>query len=53
MMTYNSDAIAKILPQRYPFALVDRIVDGAEGKWAKGVKCGTGKQHFFKGHFPQ
>ena len=41
MMKYNSDEIAKILPHRYPFALVDRIVDGEEGKWAKGIKCVT------------
>ena len=53
MMKYNSDEIAKILPHRYPFALVDRIVDGEEGKWAKGVKCVTVNEPFFQGHFPQ
>ena len=30
----NSNEIAKILPHRYPFALVDRIVDGEPGQWA-------------------
>ena len=53
MMKYNSDEIAKILPHRYPFALVDRIVDGEEGKWAKGIKCVTVNEPFFQGHFPQ
>ena len=53
MMKYNSDEIAKILPHRYPFALVDRIVDGEDGKWAKGIKCVTVNEHFFQGHFPQ
>ena len=53
MMQYNSDQIAKILPHRYPFALVDRIVDGEEGKWAKGIKCVTVNEPFFQGHFPQ
>ena len=53
MMKYNSDEIAKILPHRYPFALVDRIVDGEEGKWAKGIKCDTVIEPFFQGHFPQ
>ena len=53
MMKYNSDEIAKILPHRYPFALVDRIVDGEEGKWAKGIKCVTVNESFFQGHFPQ
>ena len=53
MMKYNSDEIAKILPHRYPFALVDRIVDGEEGKWAKAIKCVTVNEPFFQGHFPQ
>lgn len=53
MMKYNSNEIAKILPHRYPFALVDRIVDGEEGKWAKGIKCVTVNEPFFQGHFPQ
>ena len=53
MMKYNSDEIAKILPHRYPFALVDRIVDGEDGKWAKGIKCVTVNEPLFQGHFPQ
>ena len=53
MMKYNSDEIAQILPHRYPCALVDRIVDGEEGKWAKGIKCVTVNEPFFQGHFPQ
>ena len=53
MKKYKSDEIAQILPHRYPFALVDRIVDGEEGKWAKGIKCVTVNEPFFQGHFPQ
>ena len=52
MMKYNSDEIAKILPHRYPFALVDRIVDGEEGKWAKGIKCVTVNEPLFPGALP-
>ena len=52
-MQYNSNEIAQIIPHRYPFALVDRIVDGEEGKWAKGIKCVTVNEPFFQGHFPQ
>ena len=52
-MELNSNQIAQILPHRYPFALVDRIVDGEEGKWAKGIKCVTVNEPFFQGHFPQ
>ena len=53
MMQYNTNQIAAILPHRYPFALVDRIVDGEEGKWAKGIKCVSANEPFFQGHFPQ
>ncbi len=48
----NIDEIEKILPHRYPFLLVDRIVDGEEGKWAKGIKCVSAGENFFTGHFP-
>ena len=53
MLQLNSNQIAEIIPHRYPFALVDRIVDGEVGKWAKGIKCVTVNEPFFQGHFPQ
>ena len=49
----NSNEIAKILPHRYPFALVDRIVDGEPGQWAKGIKCVSVNEMQFCGRFPQ
>ena len=49
----NSNQIAQILPHRYPFALVDRIVDGEPGQWAKGIKCVSVGEPYFCGHFPQ
>lgn len=52
-MQFNSNQIAEILPHRYPLALVDRIVDGEPGKWAKGIKCVSVGEPFFCGHFPQ
>ena len=52
-MQLDSNQSARILPHRYPFALVDRIVDGEEGQWAKGVKCVSVNEQFFCGHFPQ
>ena len=52
-MQYNSNEIAEILPHRYPFALVDKIVDGEEGQWARGIKCVTVNEPFFQGHFPR
>ena len=53
MLQLNSNQIAEIIPHRYPFALVDRIVDGEVGKWAKGIKCVSANEPFFQGHFPQ
>ena len=52
-MQYDSDQIARILPHRYPFALVDRIIDGEPGQWAKGIKCVSAAEPVFCGHFPQ
>ena len=52
-MQLDSNQIARILPHRYPFALVDRIVDGEEGRWARGIKCVSVNKQFFCGHFPQ
>ncbi|MFI3168709.1 MAG: 3-hydroxyacyl-ACP dehydratase FabZ [Faecalibacterium sp.] len=44
--------IATILPHRYPFALVDRVLDYQAGEWAIGRKCVTMNEPFFCGHFP-
>ena len=52
-MQLNSNQIAEILPHRFPFALVDRIVDGEPGQWAKGIKCVSVGEPYFCGHFPQ
>lgn len=48
----DADAIAKILPHRYPFLLVDRIVDLIPGEHVVGVKNITFNEPFFQGHFP-
>ena len=48
----NSEQIAALLPHRYPFALVDRILDYEPGQWAIGRKCVTRNEEFFCGHFP-
>ena len=48
----TAEQIAAILPHRYPFALVDRILDYEPGQWAIGRKCVTMNEPFFCGHFP-
>src|SRR5215213_6606242 len=45
-------AIQQILPHRYPFLLVDRIVELTQGVRIVGVKQVTVNEHFFQGHFP-
>lgn len=50
--TMTAAEIEKILPHRYPFALVDKILDYTPGQWARGVKCVTRTEPFFEGHFP-
>ena len=44
--------ILKILPHRYPFLLIDRIIGFEAGKSAKGIKNVTINEPFFQGHFP-
>jgi 3-hydroxyacyl-[acyl-carrier-protein] dehydratase len=45
--------IEKILPHRYPFLLVDRIIALDPGKSVTGVKCVSANEPFFPGHFPE
>lgn len=45
--------IKEIIPHRYPFLLVDKILEVEEGKRAVGIKNVTANEEFFNGHFPQ
>lgn len=51
-MELNSNQIQEINPHRYPFALVDRIIDYKPGEYAKGIKCVSVNEMHFCGHFP-
>ncbi|MFC1671610.1 UDP-3-O-acyl-N-acetylglucosamine deacetylase [Planctomycetota bacterium] len=44
--------IERILPHRYPFLLVDRVLELVPNKWAVGIKNVTRNEEFFQGHFP-
>ena len=46
------EEIMKVLPHRYPFLLVDRIVEIEDGKRVVGIKNVTMNEPFFQGHFP-
>lgn len=50
--TYTLEEIQQLLPHRYPFALVDRIIDYVPGKKATGIKNVTFNEPHFQGHFP-
>ena len=44
--------ILKKLPHRYPFLLVDRVLELEKGKRIQALKNVTMNEHFFQGHFP-
>ena len=44
--------IKKVLPHRYPFLLIDRIIDFVPDESAHAIKCVTINEPFFQGHFP-
>ncbi|MEA5515965.1 3-hydroxyacyl-ACP dehydratase FabZ [Nodularia sp. UHCC 0506] len=51
--TFSSEEIHKLLPHRYPFLLVDKIIDYVPEKMAVGVKNVTINEPQFTGHFPE
>jgi beta-hydroxyacyl-ACP dehydratase FabZ len=48
----NLEEIQRILPHRYPFLLVDRIIALEAGKRIVGLKNVSSNEPFFQGHFP-
>lgn len=52
MTILSAREIQLIIPHRFPFLLVDRIIEIESGKRAVGVKAVTINEPFFAGHFP-
>lgn len=50
--TFNVTEIQELLPHRYPFALLDKIIDYVPGEKAVGIKNVTYNEPFFPGHIP-
>ena len=48
----DSEGIKKLLPHRYPFLLVDRVLECNVGKSIRAIKNVTYNEPFFVGHFP-
>ena len=44
--------IQKIIPHRYPFLLIDKIIELDKGEKAIGIKSVSMNEYFFQGHFP-
>ena len=52
-MEFDIEKITSLIPHRYPFLLVDKVVDIVEGESAVGIKNVTINEPFFPGHFPK
>jgi beta-hydroxyacyl-ACP dehydratase FabZ len=50
---FDIERILDFLPHRYPFLLIDRVVELNKGKSLVGFKNVTFNEEFFQGHFPQ
>ena len=46
------DEIQQLIPHRYPFLLVDKVIDYKESESCIGIKNVTMNENFFQGHFP-
>ena len=53
MTILNINQIKKVLTHRYPFLLVDRVIEFETGNYLKAIKNVTVNEPFFQGHFPQ
>lgn len=51
--TIDVQEIMRYLPHRYPFLMLDKVIDYEVGKYLKAVKNVTINEPFFQGHFPQ
>mgnify|MGYP003599563016 FL=1 len=52
MSGMNVSEIKNFLPHRYPFLLVDKVLELEEGRYIKAIKNVTVNEPFFNGHFP-
>jgi len=50
--TLDIKKITELLPHRYPFLLIDRIIDIKGDQSAVGIKNVTANEYYFQGHFP-
>jgi 3-hydroxyacyl-[acyl-carrier-protein] dehydratase len=51
-ITIEVERIMQMIPHRYPFLMIDRVVDVVPDKTAVGIKNVSINEYFFQGHFP-
>ena len=49
---FDVQRIMQMIPHRYPFLMIDRVVDVVTDERATGIKNVSINEHFFQGHFP-
>jgi len=52
-MELTIEAIKKVLHQRYPFLMVDKVIEFEKGKRVVGIKNVSENEPYFEGHFPE
>ncbi len=52
-MQFDTEEIKKLIPQRFPFIMIDRVIDVEPGKYAVSTKNVSINESFFQGHFPE
>jgi 3-hydroxyacyl-[acyl-carrier-protein] dehydratase len=49
----NFEQVKALIPQRFPFLMLDRVIEIEPGKRVVGIKNLTGNEPFYQGHFPK
>jgi 3-hydroxyacyl-[acyl-carrier-protein] dehydratase len=49
---FDIQRIMAMIPHRYPFLMIDRVIDAVPNERATGIKNVSINEHFFQGHFP-
>lgn len=52
LLEFDTTEIMELIPHRYPFLLIDKVVDIIPGERSVGIKNVTINEPFFEGHFP-
>lgn len=51
-ISLDINAVMRLLPHRYPFLMVDRVIECRKGESIRAIKNVTANEPFFPGHFP-